>query len=491
MRTISQKSIVTQAYIWLIAPVVLFVAFWIRPLVSVPVLAGIAWSIWRIYNPRIDGKRLRRDGFMDSEGFSSVTVDRKWWWIMGLAAFYVLQSGIGSLYYQIPADHDWRNAVFYDLSRRSWPVTYGEGADLGILCYYIGFWLPSALVSKATGLIVPGDIAQLIYASWGVWIALNFIISWCGGKAKWFILLIFVLFDYWELPIKFLLNPEEFAYVHGIWDKALFWIEYSGYQGLPPNRIMFSFTYNQGVPSWVGFMLLWHQRHNIKALLFNYALLLLFAPFPWICIFPYVTVKLLQHFRKAITVENVTGLFVGLCVGIYFLSNRSGGSIGWADSDEPLYVVPIYGVAFTLMAYGVYLPFIWNKVKHNMLFWSMLVTAFFVPFVQFRENLDVGLRVAMPLTVFISVALCRMLSEMPRGKNPVRRLFWCVFAIGAIMPAWQIVFAARGELNALLHHQPVKLIYYMGYLDDPTRNLDADNFVGRGESLYTRWLMPR
>lgn len=49
-----------------------------------------------------------------------------------------------------------RNAVFMDLVERPWPVQSGGNA----LVYYLGFWLPSALVAKLTHSLETGFFIQ-------------------------------------------------------------------------------------------------------------------------------------------------------------------------------------------------------------------------------------------------------------------------------------------------------------------------------------------
>lgn len=77
-----------------------------------------------------------------------------------VAGIWIWWSGIGGAFYQ-SGDFPYRNAVFRDLLTYKWPVIYGE--DKGMLAYYIGFWLPAAIVGKTVGLVT--DNADVI---WGV-----------------------------------------------------------------------------------------------------------------------------------------------------------------------------------------------------------------------------------------------------------------------------------------------------------------------------------
>lgn len=72
---------------------------------------------------------------------------------------WVVLSGIGGYVWQNRRDHFFRNAVFMDLVERPWPVQ----SDGNALVYYLGFWLPSALVAKLTHSLETGYLMQLVY----------------------------------------------------------------------------------------------------------------------------------------------------------------------------------------------------------------------------------------------------------------------------------------------------------------------------------------
>ncbi len=69
--------------------------------------------------------------------------------VLLLAGVWVWWSGIGGGFYQ-SGDFPYRNAVFRDLLTYKWPVIYN--GEKGMLAYYIGFWLPAAIIGKTVGL---------------------------------------------------------------------------------------------------------------------------------------------------------------------------------------------------------------------------------------------------------------------------------------------------------------------------------------------------
>lgn len=79
-----------------------------------------------------------------------------------------------------------------------------EGNRQELLCYYFGFWLPSALFAKLTGSMEAGYLFQLLYAVIGASIAMMMVCRYAGA-AKLRIPFIFLLFCGWDIVAYLLL----------------------------------------------------------------------------------------------------------------------------------------------------------------------------------------------------------------------------------------------------------------------------------------------
>lgn len=143
--------------------------------------------------------------------------------LIGVATFWCYLGGLGNLYSQ---SDDWcaRNAIFRDLIRFEWPVIY-QNKNAGLV-YYIGYWLPSALIGRGVYLVTDsvrvaffvGNIALWLWSVvcvTVVWLLLLVYLKANKRPRMWLVVLIFIffsgldivgtlyntLFKHWRFPI--------------------------------------------------------------------------------------------------------------------------------------------------------------------------------------------------------------------------------------------------------------------------------------------------
>lgn len=135
--SISYSKIKKIAYFCLLLPSLVFVLGFIRWYIAFPVaILLIAAYFFAV--------RKDKDAIEFEEQTLNIT-GKQLLIIIGIVTAWCFLSGIGNLYYQ---SEDWsaRNAIYRDLIRFDWPVIYPE--KNAALVYYIGFWLPPALIGK-------------------------------------------------------------------------------------------------------------------------------------------------------------------------------------------------------------------------------------------------------------------------------------------------------------------------------------------------------
>ncbi len=126
-------------YLYLTIPFIIFCMGWLRLSIAIPVVAIILYALWQL---------LKRS----PESQFPILNSRFPIYALLATGLWVFLSGVGGYTFQ-NWDHHWRNAVLRDLITYDWPVVYSspERGPIKMLVYYIGYWLPSALVGKAFG----------------------------------------------------------------------------------------------------------------------------------------------------------------------------------------------------------------------------------------------------------------------------------------------------------------------------------------------------
>lgn len=142
------------AYIYLLVPFLIFAAGWMKIYIAVPVILIALFCLF---------KMCKNPGFSAELQWNKSTV-KKMLIVAGIVFFWVGISGVGGFSYQSD-DHTWRNAIFETLVYEKWPVVTVE--DIGGIptkrgfSYYMGFWLPAAIIGKVFGIGI-GYFAQVI-----------------------------------------------------------------------------------------------------------------------------------------------------------------------------------------------------------------------------------------------------------------------------------------------------------------------------------------
>jgi hypothetical protein len=126
--------------IYLFLPVIVFLAGWLKPLVSFPLLLIVSASVITMV-ARVSPSR-----------HGSITTNiRSNGWIAIMAIVFALVTGLCEW---MPQSNDYlkHQLLAGDLVQRSWPVRYQSGEDALYLCYGLGYYLLPAGISKLLGI---------------------------------------------------------------------------------------------------------------------------------------------------------------------------------------------------------------------------------------------------------------------------------------------------------------------------------------------------
>lgn len=482
---LSTSSLVLQAYAWLAIPLIIWIAAWLRPLISIPLLLAIGAVLVYIFT--------RPKEELQPQDLKAVSIDTKYFISLLCILGLVLISGIGGYMYQNFGDHVWRNAVYHQLVVNPWPVNLGTEAEPSVLCYYFAFWLPAALTAKIFG-AEAGWMMQTLYAFWGMAIVISFLFARFGGRARLLIVALLILFSGWDMAVFLIADPDNF------WANPTF-------QGLLVNKELSSYfwhsnsiytnlgnIYNSATIAIVGMTLMYFTRQNKKLLIFAYSLMFLGAPIPCTGLLPVMAVWTLLALRRTVTWQNAIGILIFIAVGLFFLSNNSPKeSLGFPSIWK---MAGLFAVFF-IFEFGIYLPFIWNNVRRDVLFWALAAIMMLAPFIVVGHSGDFGWRAGMPFSMYMLYKVMETAAEIKSWKSVQAVLFAIFLCIGAAEPVLSYALVARRSQQTICHTHPADMpeVWPMrrDHLNTEIHNQPRsgyyDNFFADGQSVFTEYMM--
>ena len=169
--------------------------------------------------------------------------------IVGLIVLWAYFFSVGGFVWQ-NEDHNWRNRIFELLVTEKWPVVmdatdiYTGETRSAVMTYYLGFWLPAAVVGKLFGLKA-GFAFQLIWLILGLLLVFE-LLSVFLKKYSLKYLVIFVLFSGLDIAGLFFTTgtPGTIPFPDHIerWSGAF---QYSS------NTTLLFWVFNQAIYAWI------------------------------------------------------------------------------------------------------------------------------------------------------------------------------------------------------------------------------------------------
>ena len=489
------KKFLIIGYAYLILPVILFLVGWLRPQYGITVSALVLIGLYRT--------------IQSSQPYCiNEKSTKKMLAVIFVILAWVALSGLGGLVWQNPGDHVYRNALFNDISRNDWPVKNYEMPTTRTLTYYLGFWLPSAVVAKLFGMAA-GYFFMYLYGAAGVIIAL-FLLFERLGKISVKATLLFVFFSGLDIFSYFIMSSRDNIPINDMIRGLLNFehIELSLWEfNSSSNTTLLFWLFNQIIPFWVGFLLLWRAKGN-GTLMFTYSLLFLFSPFPCAALAPVMVVRAMQNTsfstkrlwssitalaRSLLTFANVAGLLLLIVIALYYQSNVSVsmlGTIPFIFSNIAKFII------YLLIEYVIFMPILWKRVKHDAFFWTMFFTTMVCGFFVLGNSHDFSWRTCIPLAFYIMVLVAEEIQHV-NWKSLCGKFLLIVLLLGAITPmlemlrttkqTWLISTGQLGEpfISNTFVDEPYKG-QELNSAFDPSRC--QDNFVGSNDAFFFRYL---
>lgn len=441
------------AYAYIALPFFIFIWGWTRLGFAIPVMLILLFCFWRIckesesiWMPEINRENVIRILF-----------------ILGVIALWVYMSGIGKFVFQ-NNDHVMRNSIFNTLVEYDWPIRNyeileknAETFNVTGLIYYIGYWLPSALVGKLFGLRI-GYYAQAVWAVLGIALTYYFICVKAKKVVIW-PLWIFIFFSGLDIIGVFLTNADISAY-ETIWHSEWWGIPYQ-YSSMTTQLF---WVFNQSIPAWLCTMLALIQKNN-RNLIFILACCMLSSTFPFVGLFLLVAflcltrkyeiseknqscgltmrfkAYLMNLLKDTCTIQNVlAGGIIGIVSFLYLFGNSAGGRMFQEDPRGPAYYNSLPKlVLFLILEIGVYVVLLYEYNKHNKLYYFMCLCLCVIPPIKIGYSNDFCMRASIPFLFVLMLLVIEALSKSwTRKEYFIFASLIITLLIGSITPILEL-----------------------------------------------------
>ena len=193
MKSVQTLKIITLFY--LLLPSVLFLLTWIHLWIGILCVLIILFHVWKTCQPILQNP---------AEKVISISIILA---CLGISIAINFLLGIGEFR---PQTYDFQanNYKYYDLITHDLPVYYAQQKTY--LCYYTGYYLPTALLAKIFG-IESARYFSFIWSVSGLWIVLLWVTSFQRKKPLFLILFVILFSNAWiviKLMMEFRLFQE-------------------------------------------------------------------------------------------------------------------------------------------------------------------------------------------------------------------------------------------------------------------------------------------
>ena len=496
-------------HLYLLIPFIIFCMGWLRLIFALPVIALMLWALWQSWN----------NAASRAQPISArITIS-----VILLTGLWIFLSGVGGYAFQ-NWDHHWRNAVLRDLITYKWPVIYSspEHGSIKMLVYYVGYWLPSALVGKTFG--------------WGAANFFLFLWTWLG---------VFLVTFHLSLELKASLSKAAFLLIifsgldalgtllfvrdyPTLWPPIQHLEIWAGSLQYSAFTTQLFWVFNQAVPAWLCIALLLESdsslsdmQEQVPALqiaqkFFIWSLCFFFAPLASIGLLPYLLIEWIKrtNFKNPFKDIRFDLLFASAMIVIisylFFSSNTAAQERGFQSLAVKNFIIFFLlegGILWLLLA-----PLKWRDPR-----WVITgLLLIFIPFVQFGSGRDFVMRASIGPLFYLMICCGEIVFQ-----NITIRFYKIAIAalliIGALTPLYEInrsiyrtyqyYFLIDDSRRARSSSEPVahleqgvapELEHPNALIADEIRTLRfmddklSKNFIANvRQSLYYRYIAPR
>jgi hypothetical protein len=424
------KWVHRTSYIYLVVPFIIFCLGWLNIFVGLLVAACVIWATYLVV------KTTSSVEFSASDPRIRTIV-----MIAFLLGLWVLLSGIGGYMFQ-NWDHHWRNAVFRDLITYEWPVIYpnldGSGSPITMLTYYIGFWLPAAVVGKVIGWEAAN--ASLFLWSWlglfCVGILLQFRFK-SRSIAPIIFLILFSGIDFIGMLIRQRIAPLPYF---SFWPPIYRLENWTTLIQFSSNTTQLFWIFNQAIPTWLCIGLLITTK-NKKHLFFLWSLCVFYAPMQAIGILPFMLLEVIKNasknrwenlistLKQYLNPANILGGGSILLISYFYFAQSVVSSAGEATTFN----VVLFSI-FLILEGGLLWLLVYPGERDYQ--WLVIGAILLVAIFLHNDTFDFGEKISSAALFMLMVAIGDFIFQM--RKSAVYFAVVIMLILGSITPLYEI-----------------------------------------------------
>jgi hypothetical protein len=392
----------SAAVLYLVAPLFLFFAFFVRVEVAVPACILIASLTFELSR-----RTAWRDFRADQQSAYFLFIAAVWVWLSG---------GVGPLSLSQNADWAKHNLIITLLAHHSWPprIDLPHFGHLS-LRYYVGWHLVPALIVKLTHAQSP-NVAASIWTTLGLFLFFNLLPKIVGRRSAAIAApIVFVFFGGADIIGTQITQYADDTLFHFEW-----WV---GWAQFSSNTTAIFWSPQQALPAWLAIGVLMRCRGSLEFLPYCALLAsatLLWSPFATIGLAPFVLILLIKHGPLQIALgwrPILSFLLLALPVFLYLASGISAIPHGfiWTVSctEQPCFTWAGY-VLFLVIEVGVPLVVLFARAEPEGGFLiTAAITLCLIPLYKIGMWNDFAMRASLPSLAILAI-LCAKLVGAPR-----------------------------------------------------------------------------
>jgi len=446
---------------YLLFPYFLFFWGWLRLPIAILLICALIFSFWRF-------TYLTDREYSAKEEFSIP------WLVVAIAVvligIWLLYSGVGHFSDQV-GDYKKHNLILAHLINQDWPVIQKiTDKSSYILIYYIAYYLPASIVGKYFGIVV-ANAFQFLFSLIGILLSIYLLFTIIGRRKILYVVILFILFGGMDILGGQLLNGS----LPNLQDINEGWATPYIYQG---NTVMLFFSPQQVIPGWLATLAIIHLHQNKVGygyLIFIWALTLLWAPWVFIGLLPFITFILLKNvhiMKNFLSFTNTIPVFLIFAVCLpYYSTNRSSiRNNYWVWTSNPKWLTNyIVFILTEFLILGIVLLILnWNKKFNRELLFIGLGTLSLIPFYHSGVFNDFCMRASIPgLMIICTVAISTVINPTKISKGVNNKFFrtfaLIILSIGSVMGIARLITSIK---NTNQIHGGLFYLYPITYESD-------------------------